>query len=78
MKCFEHSADTRLIIDEGREFNEKSVVLIENGIYRGFGYFDSAMEIDSVEKAQSIIQPYKHNADIQRILSGWEKKTIDR
>ena len=76
LKSFEHSSETRLIIDEGREWHEKSVVLIENGIYKGFGYFDAGIEMDTPEKAQSVIRPFKHNADIQRILSSWEKKLI--
>ncbi len=61
--------ETRLIIDEGRTWNEKSVVVVENGIYRGFGYFDATEEIDSIDKAKTIITPFRHTADVQRILS---------
>ena len=60
---------TKMIVDEGRTWNEKSVVLIENGIYKGFGYFDSGVKINTIEEARNIIQPYKHNADVQRILN---------
>jgi hypothetical protein len=42
--------------------------LIENGVYKGFGYFPSTQNIDSPEKAREIIQPFKHNPDVQRIL----------
>lgn len=74
LSSFEGSLETRMIIGEGREWNEKSVVLIENGIYKGFGYYDAALEMNSIEKALSVIKPFKHNADIQRIISGWKKK----
>ncbi len=73
---FDESRETKLIVDEGREWNEKSVVLIEQGIYQGFGYFESTIKIDSIEKAKEIIRPLKHNADIQRILNAWEKKML--
>lgn len=69
----ENSQETKLIIDEGRSFNEKSVVLIENGQFLGFGYFDSSLEMNK-EKAKEIIQPYRHTADIQKILNGWMNK----
>lgn len=62
------SLETRVIIDEGRTWNEKSVVLIQDGIYRGFGYFNTAENISTVEEAQKVIQPFRHTADVQRIL----------
>jgi DNA polymerase-3 subunit epsilon len=67
------SHETKIIIDEGRSFNERSVVLIENGIYKGFGYFDSSAEVISPEQAKEIIQPYRHTADIQRILNSFQQ-----
>ncbi|MEP7263256.1 MAG: exonuclease domain-containing protein [Bacteroidota bacterium] len=65
------STETRMIIDEGREFNERSVVLIENGIYKGFGYFDASGPVTSPEEAREVIQPYRHTADVQRILGAF-------
>ena len=37
-----HSYHTKnmLLIDQGRNVNEKSVILIENGIFKGLGFFD--------------------------------------
>ena len=62
---------TNIIVGEGRSMNEKSVVLVEQGVYRGFGYFSDTVEIDSLEKAKEIIDPFKHNPDVQRILDRW-------
>src|SRR5436190_8151490 len=63
--------ETKMIIDEGRTFDEKSVVLIENGVYKGFGYFDSSVQLNEPEEAKNFIQPYKHNSDVQKILRGF-------
>jgi len=63
--------DTKLIIDQGRTWNEKSVVVIENGVYKGFGYYDGSVEINDAEQAKNYIEPYKHNSDVQRILNGF-------
>jgi DNA polymerase-3 subunit epsilon len=65
------SRETKLIIDEGRGFGEKSVVLVEDGVYKGFGYFSSNEKIESADQAKKIIEPFKHNPDVQRILSRW-------
>ena len=70
LKRFQYSQESKLIIDEGRTLNEKSVVVVENGIYQGFGYFDASVTIDSVDKAKTMITPFRHTADVQRILNG--------
>jgi DNA polymerase III subunit epsilon len=67
------STETRMIIDEGREFNERSVVLIEKGIYKGFGYFDASEEVTTMDRAREIINPYRHTADVQRILNSFQE-----
>jgi DNA polymerase-3 subunit epsilon len=61
--------ETKIIIDNGREFDEKSVVLVEEGVYKGFGYFPSDITIDTTDRAREFIQPFKHNPDVQRILN---------
>ena len=76
LQSFDAAMDTKIIIDKGREWNEKSIVLIENGIYKGFGYVDATVEVDNTEQAIAAIQPFKHNADIQRILNGWERQLM--
>jgi DNA polymerase-3 subunit epsilon len=63
--------DTRIIIDEGREYDERSVILIDSGVYKGFGYFPSDTQISSPEDAYNYIEPQKHNPDVQRILDYW-------
>ncbi len=62
-------ARSRLIIDKGREPRERSVIVIENGQYRGFGYFDESRKVESIGEAMQVIAPFKHTADAQRILA---------
>ena len=70
LESIQKRLSTRLIIDEGREYDERSVVLIDSGIYKGFGYFSSNEQVKTADDAYKFIQPYKHNPDIQRILDG--------
>ena len=37
--------ESRVIVDEGRSYDERSVVLIENGKYIGFGFTNKSGEI---------------------------------
>jgi DNA polymerase III subunit epsilon len=69
LKEIKETTETKIIVDQGRTFNEKSVVLIENGVYLGFGYFEGPEEVNTIEQARAIIQPFRHTADVQRILS---------
>jgi DNA polymerase-3 subunit epsilon len=71
-QAIEHIANnnnTKLIIAEGRSDGEKSVVVIDRGIYKGFGYFPEENSPLSIEKALAIIEPRKHTADVEQILA---------
>jgi len=57
-----------ILIDQGRSETEKSVILIENGIYQGFGYADEDVPHDSVDDLKELIEPYIHNPDTYRII----------
>ncbi len=61
---------TRIIVGKGRDRFEKSVVVIENGSYKGFGYVDTDTPADTVEQVLPHIRLLRHTADVQRILHG--------
>ncbi|MBK7572904.1 MAG: hypothetical protein IPI10_15290 [Bacteroidetes bacterium] len=60
----------KIIIDEGRTLGEKSVILIEEGFYKGFGYVNIGDEPETIEAAKAVITPFRHSGDVNRILSG--------
>jgi DNA polymerase III subunit epsilon len=62
-----------IIVGKGRNAEEQSVVLVENGIYQGFGYLDNSEPAD-FETIKSHITHYADNRDIQQILRGHLKK----
>lgn len=63
-----------VIIDIGRTIDERSAVLIENGSYKGFGFFDLNYQINNIEVLQSIITPMHHNRDTQHIIQAYIRK----
>ena len=59
-----------LLIDKGRTLSERSVVMIENGIYKGFAFYDLNYQINNVEILRNIIIPMQNNRDTKNIIQG--------
>ncbi len=58
-----------LIIDKGRNDQECAVVLVEDGQYQGFGYYDTSLDNNpSVEDLKSCIKHYPNNSNIPGII----------
>ncbi|MEP5936635.1 MAG: exonuclease domain-containing protein [Winogradskyella arenosi] len=63
-----------LIIDRGRTIEEKTVFLIENGIFKGMGYFDLNHQINNRAILSSIITPMENNRDTQHIIQNYMRR----
>ena len=64
----------KLIIDRGRNVEERSVVLIEDGQYKGFGFFNLNHQITNPEILKTIINPMQNNRDVQHIIQNYLRK----
>ena len=75
-----HSYDNKnmLIIDKGRFVDEKSVVVIENGIFKGLGFFDLNHQINNTEVLLSLITPMSNNKDNQHIIQSYVRRNKKR
>jgi DNA polymerase-3 subunit epsilon len=74
VKQFEYVCSNMIILDKGRTMNEKSVVLVENGKYKGFGYIDLTCFGGSVDELKESIKPYSDNRDVQQIINSYLSK----
>ena len=68
-----HSFDNQnmIIIDLGREHDERSAILIENGVYKGFGFYNLNYQINNIDILKSIITPMQDNRDTQHIIQSY-------
>ncbi len=57
-----------IILDKGRNEEEKSVVLVEDGMYQGYGYIDTSMDGASIEDLKGCIQTFPNNSNIPGII----------
>ena len=55
---------------------EKSLVCIEQGKYKGFGFIDFTFGPPGIEDMRDAIKPYDHNKNIQQILCGYMKHEL--
>lgn len=63
-----------LIIDQGREIDEKSVIYIENGVFKGLGFYDLNHQITNIKVLESIITPMENNRDTQHIIQSYLRR----
>ena len=59
---------TIVITDRGRTINERSAVLIENGIYKGYAFYDLNYQIRNIEILKNMLTPMENNRDTRTII----------
>ncbi len=57
-----------VIIDYGRAIDERSAILIKNGLFKGYGFYNLNYQINNLDILQSIITPMQHNRETQHII----------
>ena len=63
---YEH--ESFVVIGAGRRADEKSLVVVENGRYVGFGYVDETFTARKLADFRQAVKPYADNKDIQQII----------
>ena len=67
------------IVDKGRHSNEKTVVQVENGRYKGFGYLDLEESYVNTSALKQVIKPTRDNKDTLQIITTYlRKKKVEK
>jgi DNA polymerase-3 subunit epsilon len=69
-----YDSQNMVIIDRGRDIDERSVVYIENGVFKGLGFFDLNYQINNLQVLESIITPMESNRDTQHIIQNYLRR----
>lgn len=64
---------TFMILDRGRNFEERSVILIEEGKYSGYGYFDHTMEVSSHHELKDLVNKTTYYPDSNDLVRSFVK-----
>lgn len=63
------ASEIQIIKEKGRDANENAVILISDGIYKGFGFIDTDIQISTLEDVEAFITPQKHTVETESILT---------
>ncbi len=64
-----------LLVGEGRNQGEKTVVCVENKIYQGFGYINFDLNENlNIDDLKSCVKKYHDNRDVQQIIRAYVKR----
>ncbi len=59
---------TIVLTDRGRTINERSAVLIENGVYKGYAFYDLNYQIRNIDILKNILVTMPSNRDTRTII----------
>jgi DNA polymerase-3 subunit epsilon len=63
-----------VVVDVGRNKSERTAVLIENGVYKGYAFYDLNYQISNIEILKKIIIPMQNNKDVRTIIQSYIRK----
>jgi DNA polymerase III subunit epsilon len=63
-----------IIIDRGRSADERSLILIEDGLYKGFGFLEISQAYLGINDMKECISPANDNRDVRQIIANWLRK----
>ncbi|HET6227353.1 MAG TPA: exonuclease domain-containing protein [Bacteroidia bacterium] len=62
------------LVDRGKNDEERSVILIENGCYTGYGYVGEYEQVNSIEDFKNLIQKSTYYPDADDLIKSWMKR----
>lgn len=74
IEAIKADSQTYCLLGVGRNQNEKSVVLIEEGKYKGFGFYEEDQQFETVTSVRDVIVEYPDTPDVQRIINQFLEK----
>ncbi|MDG2369554.1 MAG: exonuclease domain-containing protein [Flavobacteriales bacterium] len=74
ISSFEYKNSVDSLFLAGRKSKEKSFVKIENGVYKGYGYYPKLISKEMAIDSKQFLIPQKENGDTKRIISSYLRK----
>jgi len=68
------SSENIVVIDRGRDVDERVAILIQNGIFKGIGFYNLNYQINNIDVLESIITPMENNRDTQHIIKSYLRR----
>lgn len=65
------ASEVKIIKEKGRDESENAVVLISEGMYKGFGFIDRDVDVISFDDIEAFITPQKNTVETDSILANY-------
>ena len=69
IEAIKSDSQTYCLLGSGRSYKEYSVVLVEAGKYKGFGFYDDEMQFETIESVKDVIDEFPDSPDAHRIIN---------
>jgi DNA polymerase-3 subunit epsilon len=67
-------AENMILMDRGRNSSEGSAILIENGMYKGYAFYDLNSQITPIERLKDMLIPMQNNRDTRNIIQSYLRR----
>ncbi len=74
IKTLSLSGKNCILTDKGREIGQYSAILIQNGEFKGMGFYDLNHQINNIHILESIITPMKSDPNTTHIIESYLRK----
>ncbi|MEX2231697.1 MAG: exonuclease domain-containing protein [Cyclobacteriaceae bacterium] len=71
INSFHQKGNSVAIIGKGRYLNEQSLVLVDEGNYFGFGFFDREVSISDMESARTYVRKSTETPTVQNLINSY-------
>lgn len=74
IETYNYEDQNMLIIDRGRDIDEKSALLVEDGEFKGIGFFNLNYQLNNIDIVRSIITPMKNDREVRHIIQNYLRR----
>ncbi|WP_375238835.1 exonuclease domain-containing protein [Aurantibacter sp.] len=74
LKKHSYKNKNMVILDRGRDVDERSAILIENGEFKGLAFISLNYQITKIDILKTLITPMENNKDSQHIIQSYLRK----
>jgi DNA polymerase-3 subunit epsilon len=60
-----------ILLDKGRSYEERAVILVENNQYQGYGFIDSSNQITDIDSCRDVIKQTPYYPDSDDLVKSW-------
>ncbi|WP_276166482.1 exonuclease domain-containing protein [Zobellia alginiliquefaciens] len=74
LQYLNNEKENYVIFEKGRANDERSFVLVQHGVYQGYGFLDDSCSISGIDDLQNMMTPKRHTFHSANIISAYKKR----